>query len=235
MLNAIIIDDESAAISYLSSLIEEYIPQVKIVATASNALEGIKQLNAHKVDLIFLDIEMPSGTGFDLLEAIDSSNYKIVFTTAYADFALKAFKVKADGYLLKPIDIDDLEEIIDKLSTQDQQETPNDNRIAFRTQESIEYIAPENIIRIEGEGNYAAIYLTENKRLVVSKNIKQIEAILPPDLFLKSHKSHIINRAHVLRFVKTDDGHFEMTDGSIVPVSRRKKESILEQITKKGI
>ena len=229
ILNAVIIDDESAARSYLKSLIDEYIPTVKVIDTAPNAIAGIALLNNHKVDIIFLDIEMPGGSGFDLIEAINTANYKVVFTTAYEKFALDAFKVQADGYLLKPIDIDELEDLIEKFSLENNP-VKSSSRVTFRTQESIEFVKPEDIIRVEGDGNYSTVYLINGEKLVITKNMKQMEDVLNQKFFVKTHKSHLANINHIIRFVKTEGGHFEMIDDSQVPVSRRKKEAILIQV-----
>lgn len=226
-IKTIIIDDESAGRNYLSKLIEEYIPSLTIVGVADSALEGIKLLKAEKVDLIFLDVEMPNGTGFDLIDAIEKNQYKIVLTTAYPNFALKAFKYRVDGYLLKPIDIDDLEILISDFYPIKNPEIPQEKRIVFRTQESIEYIDPQTIIRIETIGNYATIYCLKDRKLLVSKNMKEIELMLNSSDFIKSHKSHLINIRYIKRFLKQDGGFFEMSDTSTVPVSRRKKDEIL--------
>jgi len=233
-LKAIIIDDENAAIGYLKKLIEEFTPQVQVICTASNALEAVKKIKSHPVDLIFCDIEMPGGTGFDFLEAIDSINYKIIFTTAYDAYALKAFKMKADGYLMKPIDVDDLEDLVEKFMVEKVKPGSENNTVlSFRTQESVEFVKSQDVIRIKGEGNYSTIFVKNGQKIVVSKNLKQLQEQLPVDSFLKTHKSHIINPTHIVRFIKTAGGYFEMIDQSTVPVSRRKKETILKQLTSK--
>lgn len=225
--SALIIDDESHARSFLSKLIEEYIPRIEVVGIASSALEGIKLMKNVDPDIIFLDIEMPNGNGFDFLDAVDRGRTKIIFTTAYQEFALNAIKYKADGYLLKPIDLDDLEELIESLQFQEKKTSDSLTRIVFKTLDSIEYVLPAEIIRVESDGNYSTIYKVDGKKLVISKNMKQIEAELPSTLFIKTHKSHLINLTQIVRYVKTDGGYFELSDGSIVPLSRRKKEEIL--------
>lgn len=231
---SIIIDDETAAIGYLESLIKEFIPEVEVVATANNALEGVKCLKEHKVDILFCDIEMPGGSGFDLINAINPEDYKIVFTTAYADFALRAFKINADGYLLKPIDIDDLEDLIQKFVRERQLAPKHSSRVVFKTHESIEYVDPKDIIRVEGDGNYSTVYVADGSKIIVSKNMKQVEELLPHPYFLKTHKSYLVNKNHIARYVKQDGGHFEMSDKSIVPVSRRKKEELLKMLEEKS-
>jgi two-component system LytT family response regulator len=233
-LKAIIIDDETPARSFLSSLLEEYVENVEVIGTANSALEGLKLLKTVKPDLIFLDIEMPGGNGFDFLDAIERGIYKIIFTTAHKEFALNAIKYKADGYLLKPIDLDDLEDLVKGLIEipQKNNESTN-NRIAFRTQESIEYLRPEDIIRVESDGNYATVFSMNAKKLIITKNMKQMEGTLNQPFFIKPHKSHLINTNFILRFMKPDGGFFEMIDGSRVPLARRNKEAILNYLDSK--
>ena len=228
-LKAIIIDDESAGRNFLNSLINEYIESIEVVGTATSALEGAKLLQSVKIDVIFLDVEMPNGSGFDFMDAIDHKKYKIILTTAYKDFAIKAFKYNVFGYLLKPIDIDDLEEISSRLLDAMNQ-IEEIKRIAFRTAESIEYIDPSDIIRVETEGNNATIYCISERKLVVSKNMKQIEELLTSEQFIKTHKSHLVNKSYIKRYIKQDGGEFEMIDGSTAPLSRRNREEILKKL-----
>ena len=228
-LKAIIIDDESAGRNFLNSLINEYIESIEVVGTATSALEGAKLLQSVKIDVIFLDVEMPNGSGFDFMDAIDHKKYKIILTTAYKDFAIKAFKYNVFGYLLKPIDIDDLEEISSRLLDA-MNPIEEIKRIAFRTAESIEYIDPSDIIRVETEGNYATIYFISERKLVVSKNMKQIEELLTSEQFIKTHKSNLVNKSYIKRYIKQDGGEFEMIDGSTAPLSRRNREEILKKL-----
>lgn len=234
-MNVVIIDDESAARSFLSKLIQTYLPQLNLIDTASSAIEGIQLLKKHDdIDLIFLDIEMPGGTGFDFLSAIDAKQYKIVFTTAHAEFAIKAINLNANGYLLKPIDIDDLEELITMLKENKVPEitTISQQKIALKTQTYIEYVNVSDIIRAESEGSYTTVYLNNGNKIMVSKSLKQIESQINASTFIKPHKSHLVNINYVKRFFKTDGGYLELHDSSSIPVSRRKKEDILESLEK---
>lgn len=228
-LTAIIIDDESKARSFLSNLIKEYVEELKVIGTADSVINGIKLLKTAKPDLIFLDVEMPGGNGFDLLDAIDYDNYKIIFTTAHKEFAIEAFQYRADGYLLKPIDLDDLILLSRDLHLGYKTNKILPERITFKTQENIEYIKAEDIIRIQSDGNYSTIFRINGKKLVITKNMKQVESMLEHSFFIKSHKSHLINSKFIVRYIKTD-GHFEMIDESTVPLSRRNRESILKRL-----
>ncbi len=229
-LKAIIIDDESKARSFLSNLINEFVDRIEVIGTADSVLNGIKLLKTVKPDLIFLDVEMPGGNGFDLLDAIDYSNYKIIFTTAHKEFAVEAFQYRANGYLLKPIDLDDLIKLSEELNA----DLPPNNifpeRITYKTQESIEYVKARDIIRIESDGNYSTVFRISGKKLVITKNMKQMEAQLGHPFFIKPHKSHLINSKFIVRYIKTDGGEFEMIDGSRVPLARRNKEAILKHL-----
>ncbi|MFD1551570.1 hypothetical protein DNU06_03305 [Putridiphycobacter roseus] len=225
-LKAIIIDDEQGGINYLSSIITEFVPNLELVGTANSVNEGLKILLKQKVDIIFLDIEMPNETGFDFIKSIDRSAYKIIFTTAHSEYAVDAFNVFADGYLMKPIVIDELIELIIYLTKNDAVKEEH-GKLVIKTKETIEAISLEDIIRIESEGNYSTIYTLNRNRIVISKSIKQLEENLSSDLFVKTHKSHIINKNHIKRYVKLEGGYFEMSDASQVPLSRRKKEEVL--------
>lgn len=231
--NAIIIDDERLGREYLSDLINEFIPEISVVGTAISAIEGFKLLTRFKIDIIFLDIEMPTATGFDFLEGLDSDKYKIVFTTAHSNYAVKAFKFNARGYLLKPVDLDDLQQLVSRFLLE---EGKNENsfNLVLKTADSIIYINQKDIIRIEGEGNYTTVFCIDGSSATVSKGLKIIESRLTAPFFIKIHKSHIINKNFIKKYVKKEGGHFEMTDSSIIPLSRRRKEIVLNNLENDG-
>lgn len=233
---ALLIDDEESGTEYLSNLIGEFIPSIQVLATGNSLLDGLKRLKefGDQIDLIFLDIEMPNGNGFDFLEVIDTHKYKIIFTTAHHEFALKAFEVYAFGYLLKPIDLEDLEKLVVNLNNnvvpQKKIATSDDFTIGLKTVESIEYINENKIIRIESEVGYSTVYTEDGRLILVSKNLKEIGESLQGDWFLKPHKSFIVNRKYVIRFSKKDGGFLIMSDNSEVPVARRRKDEILKEL-----
>ena len=241
-MKAIIIDDEQKARESLQKLIGEFCSPVEIVAMASSAAEGYELITEHKPHLIFLDIEMPNGSGFSLLEKFQSSDFKIIITTAFDEYALKAIKHHAFDYLLKPIDIDELVLAVDSVkkalgnppSRNDgpdldvPQKLSMANRLAIPIKDGIFYLNVSEIMRIESDGGYSIFFATDGKKYVVAKNLKMYEEVLPEKEFFRIHKSHLINIKMVKKYIRTDGNFIEMADGSVVEVSRRKKDEFLQ-------
>ncbi|MEI7594568.1 MAG: LytTR family DNA-binding domain-containing protein [Bacteroidota bacterium] len=244
---AIIVDDEKNLQEVLILLLKNNCPQIDVLDTASSALEGIKKINIHKPDIVFLDVEMPHGTGFDLLEGLTQRSFDVIFISAYGHYAVKAFKYSAMDYILKPVDIDDLINAVNRVISNHNNNKKNEqyeilkeymntgksNLVAIPTNESIEFVNPNDIIRVEGDGNYVAIYLDNGNKMYVSKIIKDIEELLPVNMFYRPHKSHLINLKKVKRYIMNDGGSLEMNDGSIVPLARRQKNDFLERLSPK--
>ncbi len=239
MLTAVIIDDEVDAVYSIELIINEYCSNVSIVGKANSATEGRDIILEKKPDLIFLDIEMPRGTGFDLLEMLPERNFDIIFITAYNNWAIKAFKYSAVDYILKPIDIDELIEAVNKVEknssskgfSEDKYQALLENikvntnkKLSISTSEGIEYVEISKIIRFEGEGSYSKVYIVDQPVLLISKNLKEFQELLSKNNFFRTHNSHLINLEFVKKYVLKDGGHIEMKDDSIVPISRRKKD-----------
>lgn len=249
MIKVVIIDDEQDAINSIELIINEYCSNAEVVGTASSAVEGRTIILDRKPDLIFLDIEMPRGNGFDLLEMLPERNFEIIFITAYNNFAIKAFKYSAIDYILKPIDIDEFIEAVDRAEKRialykqdsgardekynvllDNIQTSRPTKIMIPTSEGQMYIEITNINRIEAEGSYSMIFLIEDKKILVSKNLKEFENMLSDNNFFRPHNSHLINLEYVKKYVLKDGGYIEMKDETIVPISRRRKESFIEKM-----
>ncbi len=249
MIKVVIIDDEQDAINSIELIINEYCSNAEVIGTASSATEGRTVVLNQKPDLIFLDIEMPRGNGFDLLEMLPERNFEIIFITAYNNFAIKAFKYSAIDYILKPIDIDEFIEAVDRAEERIKRyknRSENNNKkydsllenihgskpvkITVPTFEGQLYIEISDINRIEAEGSYSTIFLKEKKKILVSKNLKEFENMLSDNNFFRSHNSHLVNLEHVKKYVLKDGGYIEMIDKTIVPISRRKKEAFVEQM-----
>jgi two-component system LytT family response regulator len=249
MIKVVIIDDEQDAINSIELIINEYCFNAEVIGTASSATEGRSVILKQKPDLVFLDIEMPRGNGFDLLEMLPERNFEIIFITAYNNFAIKAFKYSAIDYILKPIDIDEFIEAVDKAEKRinllknipskspdkygvllENIKTSKPTKIMVSTSEGQIYIDITKIIRIEAEGSYSSIFIKDAKKILVSKNLKEFENMLIDNNFYRPHNSHLINLEHVKKYVLKDGGYIEMTDETIVPISRRRKEAFIEKM-----
>ncbi len=243
MLRTIIIDDELHMRQSLQKMMGSYCPNVNLVATAGSVQEGIKVIEKHHPDLVLLDIKMDDGTGFDLLKALDHIDFKIIFVTAYDQFAVKAFKFSALDYLLKPIDPSDLEEAVNKaekvimqdmikqlslLEEQLRSDNRKDGKIVLKTLESIHIVRLNEINYFESDGNYTTVYLVEGKTIIVSKPLRNLEEMLKGMGFFRVHKSFLVNLSAISRFDKVDGGYLVMPTGDRVPVASRKKDELLD-------
>jgi two-component system LytT family response regulator len=246
MINAIIVEDEKHSRETLSGLLKLYCKNVNVIAEADGMMAGIKAIKKHKPDLIFLDIQMPDGSGFRLLESLDEIDFGIIFTTAFDQFAIKAIKFSAIDYLLKPIFPDDLvaavkkaEELQDERNTRKSVEVLLENmkrpeaeppKIVLSTAERINVVKVQDIIRCESDNYYTLFFFSNGTKLLVSKTLKENEELLKDYNFIRPHKSHLINVMYIKSFNKQEGGYILLTDGSRVPVSRRKKEMIVDII-----
>lgn len=217
---------------------------VDVLGTVSNAREAKKFIETNTIDLLFLDIEMPNGSGFDLLESLgDNINFKIIFITAYHEYALKAFKFSAVDYLLKPINIEDLQAAVHKVQpgtdfeSKEKISTLIENisrkgeameKIAIPSMEGLQFVNLEEIVYCESQDNYTQFFLTDGRRIMVSKTIKHFEELLDPDSFFRVHRSNIINLKYIDKYVKGEGGYVVMKQGERIPVSRRRKEAFLQ-------
>lgn len=241
MIRTIIIDDETDAVEGLSLLLQINCPHVKVVATANSAKEGINLIHSFQPDLLFLDVEMPHGSGFDVLEKLPERNFKTIFTTAYNHYAIKAIRFSALDYLLKPIDADELRAAVEKVKNsshepeKEQRSMLLENlrqdklqKLAIPIKEGFQYISLNKIIRIEGTGSYCTFYLVGGEKVVVSHNLGVYDELLCKNSFFRIHQSHLINLEHVYQYMRTDGGSVIMADKSAVPVSRRNREGFLK-------
>ena len=244
MLKVIIIDDEDDAIESLSLILNTFFENVEIICSAKTVLDGIKCILTNKPDLVFLDVDLQNGSGFDISESIPDKKFQVIFVTAYNDFAVKAFRVNAIDYILKPIDIEDLTKAIEKaiqnqlnksFSKSQYEQLLNSvkhspKKIAIQTSNEIEFVNPDDIIKIVADGSYSIIHLINNQKLHICKGLKEIHSILDENIFIRTHHSHIVNINFVSCYQNRDGGAIEMKDGSISLLSRRKKEQFLDAI-----
>lgn len=245
MIKTIIVDDEKKGAEVLQLMLENHCPNINIVAIEYSAMKAIDAINTHKPDLVFMDIEMPKATGFDVIEATKSHDYKIIFTTAYEQYAIKAVKVNAFDYLLKPIDIEELTTAVSNFETQFNSKSTlhNDNtpsispyvnsktkRISIPTQEGLIFVDASEIIRLEAESNYTQLYLKSKKKITVSKTLKHFEDLLSKNEFCRVHNAHIINLAEIERYIRGDGGILILSDASNIPVSRTYKTDLIDRL-----
>jgi two-component system, LytTR family, response regulator len=246
MLRAIIIDDIDSIRTKNCALIAAYCPDVAIIAEANSVASGVEAIRKYVPELVFLDVEMADGTGFDLLQQLRPLNFKVIFITAYQEFAVKAFRFSAIDFLLKPVDPEELvaavkkaEQTLGKDMLELQLNTlfanierpKNLSKLILRTAEKIYSVNIQDIIRCESEKNYTTFYLVDGQRLVVSVTLKEYETMLLPMGFFRCHQSHLINMIYFDHYIKGDSNTIVMKDKSAVPLAIRKKEEFLQLLS----
>ena len=244
MIKAIIIDDiEQARVTLIKDL-QVYAPDVTIIGEANGVVEGAKLLKSTCPDVLFLDIQMQDGSGFDLLDILKEIPFKIIFITASDAHAIKAFRYAAIDYLLKPVDPDELIAALDKFRNQKLNENEKykllneslknnhkpHERLALHTQDKIHIVNINDIIRCVSNVNYTEFYFQNGKKLLVTKTLKDFEDLLCDQGFYRVHQSHLINTKYIKEFIKTDGGYLLMNDGSNVPVSTRKRPEVMKML-----
>lgn len=243
-MRTVIIDDEDRARKSIADLIKISNNSVQLVGEASDVQSGIHIIKTLKPDLVLLDINMPDGTGFDLLKTIENINFKIIFITAYEEFAIRAFEFSAIDYLLKPVDPSKLMEALEKARLIIEQEsinlklnalfanlessTTDSKKLILKTAENIYIVSTSDIIRCESDCGYTNFYLVDGKKILVSKNMKDYEDMLNGMGFYRIHQSHLINIKYIDHYNKTEGGAVIMKDNSYLPLARRKKDSFLK-------
>jgi len=248
MIQAIIIDDEHYGRQALKSALENYCPEVNILEICKSPEQGLRAITQQQPDLVFLDIEMPKMSGFDILQQLAPINFEVIFVTSFDQYAIKAFKFSALDYLLKPIDVDDLMHAVKKAiehmgqsgSAYRYQSVLNNihyksgkiERLAVPTLEGIDFFKTENIIYCQADGNYTTLYFTNQQEEIISKNLKDFENLLVGSGFCRVHNSYLINMLHVQKYIKGEGGYVLLTDGHHVDISRRRKESFLSLLDK---
>lgn len=244
MIKAIIIDDIEQARVTLKKDLQTYAPDVEVIGEAGGVVEGARLLKTVKPDVLFLDIQMQDGSGFDLLDILKEINFRIIFITASDAHAIKAFRYAAIDYLMKPVDPDELVEALKKLREEKMNESEkykllNDSlknhnkpheRLALHTQDKIHIVNIRDIIRCESNVNYTEFHFAGGKKLLVTKTLKDFEDLLSDQGFYRVHQSHLINTRYIKEFVKTDGGYLIMTDGCQVPVSTRKRPEVMKML-----
>ncbi|GAA3648891.1 LytR/AlgR family response regulator transcription factor [Flavivirga jejuensis] len=245
IIKSIIIDDEVHNLENLKGLLKRNCPNVEVVAMEFSAEEGIEAIRKLQPDLVFLDIEMPAKNGFDMLESMGDVNFEVIFVTAYNQYILQAIKSCALDYLMKPVAIQELKDAVSRVAqvVSDKKENQKlkvlvenlrdinqPKKIALPTAEELYFVSIDDIIRCKGENNYTMFYLANGDSILVSRTLKEWDDMLSSYQFIRTHQSHLINSIHVKSFVKKDGGYILMKDGSMVSVSKHKKEQTLSKL-----
>jgi two-component system LytT family response regulator len=244
MIKAIIIDDEVHCLETLSLLLKEFCPEVQLIEQCRSAKKGLEAIEKMKPDLVFLDIEMPTMNGFEMLEQFTEIQFAIIFTTSYDQYAIKAIRFSALDYLLKPIDPKELVNAVKKV--QEQRHLPmaeqfqmllkqvqgkehHFNKIAVPTAEGFELIPADQVIHCEANDNYTHLFLKNKTKIIACRTLKEMEEQLQDfPFFVRVHHSYLVNLNEVTKYVRGEGGYLVMSDGTSVNVSRSRKESLLK-------
>ncbi len=242
MLKAVIIDDEEAARNILFSYVQKYCEGVEVVGFGESVKTGLEAIKKHQPHIVFLDVEMPFGNAFDLLEQIDKVDFETVFVTAYSEYAIRALNLSAAYYLLKPIDIDELVQAVDKIKANQQSSASTttqvliDNiktankqlhKIILPTMEGFEVVQVKDILRCEASDNFTTFHIAGSTPLLICRTLKHYEELLQDFGFVRVHRSHLINIDYVSKYTKGKGGYVTLSDGSTVDVSPARKEAFL--------
>jgi two-component system LytT family response regulator len=247
-MKTLIVDDEPNARQVIRNILEAYIDNVEVVGEAENVKEATEQINKLKPKLVLLDIHLPDGTGFDVVKAFKQVPFKFIIITAYEQYAIKAIKLSAIDYILKPINTQELIDAIEKVSDpvnektallkldsylRNSQSIPSERRIVFNTADAVHAIRINDIIRCESDKNYSTIYLNNGRKLIVSKTLKEVDEMLSEYGFFRVHQSHLVNLHYFERYDKQGlSGNVVLSTGDKVPVSSRRKEGLMQVIMK---
>ncbi|NNF20126.1 MAG: response regulator transcription factor [Flavobacteriaceae bacterium] len=244
MLEAVLVDDEKKALQSLSWELTNFSEEIHVKASFTDPFEALEYLEKHSPDCLFLDIEMPKMDGFQFIQKMKKRDFPVVITTAYNQYAIQALKNEALDYLLKPIDGDDLKDTIQKIKkfhtrniSTDKLEklllnfnsNPVHKKITVNTDGKLIFLTADEILYAESDGNYSTLFLKDGQRIVLTKKLKEVNLILPADIFYRIHNSYIINLSKIKEFIKTD-GYVVLVSGHKIPVSRQKKSDFLDML-----
>lgn len=240
MIRAIIVEDDPISQEMLADLLSETEPNVQILARCNSVKSAFARIEKHKPELVFLDIELGEERGFDLLNQLGTFDFEVIVITSHDKYALEAIRHNALDYLVKPIKSSDVRAAVRKVEKRMQQRIPKPavaqklltNKVAVPTFDGLLLLPTDQIIRISSDRNYSDFFLTQGKKVVVTKSLKEYEKLLTETGFIRIHHSHMINIAHLVKYVKGEGGYVIMSDNSSVDVSRRKKEEFLEYLAR---
>ena len=245
MLKVLLIDDEQRATDALRLMIIKTIPEIEEVMVCNDSRQAAEKIHSFQPGLVFLDIQMPHLNGFEVLEKIPNKNFKIIFTTAYNEYAIQAIRYSAFDYLLKPVDMEELQasvyrflqgnedyrqqyDLLKNIMHNIHAPTPEEFRLALPTKEGVHFLLPHEIVRCEALGNYTKFFVNNNKSYLISKTLGEYDTLLTPQNFIRTHKSHLVNKKYI-SFID-HDGFIVLKDNTKVEVSRRRKEEVMESL-----
>lgn len=247
MITATIVDDEPFCCESLVTLLERYCPDIKVLDICYSTVTALQSIREQKPQVLFLDIEMPNMNGFELLEKLPEIDFKLIFTTSYDQYAIKAIRFSALDYLLKPIDREELQKAVLKVASQVTTSLPQQieillqklhqpfiavNKIAIPTMEGLQMVFVELIISCEANSNYTLLLLKNKQTITASRTLKEIEELLDDYSFLRVHNSWLVNLNEVDKYIKGEGGYLLMSDGSTIDVSRSRKEMLQRKLQK---
>lgn len=246
-IKALIVDDELNNRENLHALLKQYCKDVEVIGLADSVDSAFKIVKSEHPDLVFLDIRMPEKDGFKLLESLKDVNFEVIIVTAYNQYAIQAIKFCAVDYLLKPIDIVELGQAVDQVALRIKQKQENERlkqlinhmhlknaplKIGLASQNRVDFVEISRIIRCEADNNYTHVFMERQQKKTISKTLKEFEDLLGDHGFIRLHQSHLVNALHIQSYQRSDGGNVHMSDGSIVPISRARKDEILLLIKK---
>lgn len=243
-MKAVLVEDEKHSRETLRNLIEEFCKDVTVVGAAESVEEAVQLIRSVNPDLVFLDIELQTGSGFDVLSKLSDMSFDVIFTTAYEHYAIRAIKFSSLDYLLKPIDVEELQQAINKAHTKknaayqkQQLDTLLANmagkqmkRICLATADRLEFVSVDDICLCEASGSYTNVYLKGGRKIMVSKHLKEYETLLTDEQFMRVHNSYLVNLKEVKQYVKSEGGYLLMNDDMQVSISPKKRDEFLARV-----
>ena len=246
MINAIIVDDESCFREMIQFFLTDYFPEIKVIAQADNVEDAVRYISESKPELVFLDIEIKGGTGFHVLQKLKDRDFKLIFITAFNDFAIQAFKFSAIDYILKPINEFEFKAGVERAVLEIQKEVTSvpvdlllnnsqqkaDKKLVLRTAQEIHIVNVSEIVRCEADNVYTTFYINSGEKIIVSKGLTEYVDLLESYGFLRPHQSHLINLSFVKKLDKSDGGVIILKNNTIIPISSRRKQAIMDVLNK---
>lgn len=248
---AIVVEDEANVRKGFVKLISRFCPEVEVVAVAENVETGLETVKAHEIDILFLDINLPDGSGFDLIHQVQDRSFHTIFVTAYNQYAVDAFKIGAIDYLLKPVAPDDIIKAVEKAKKYEQPALASEKleiaqryldkkynqseKIILKDLESMFVVSVSEIIYCSAEGSYCTFHLSSREKITTSLNLKEYEKLLTPYSFIRCHNSYLANIEHIREVKKSDGAHLLLSNGELIPLSFRKKAMVIDSLKQKFI